>query len=116
MLLKPDIEYIPNSTLCRAVIFVFVLLFGWLFLWGISGFLCFFGRYLELYVLYFFLSFPAFNITVLILEKVKLLSAEAKSNAGFRYTRLVCFLLIPALIVCAGAYNNEHPQLRLYSL
>jgi predicted MPP superfamily phosphohydrolase len=68
--------------------------------------------YYILYLVYFVLSMPAIEFVIAVLERAKLLRAETVCTPGFRFARLGCHLLIPALIVFAGAFNNNHPRVK----
>jgi hypothetical protein len=75
-----------------------------------------FPDYYFPYLLYFILSLPLISVTTAIMEKTKLLQAEAACGAASRYIRLGCSLLIPALIVSAGVFNNNHPRMKAVSV
>jgi uncharacterized protein len=69
-----------------------------------------------LYLLYFILSAPAIEIGIAIMERAKILRAKAICSAGFRSAHFGCHLLIPALIVFAGTFNNNHPRIKKVSI
>ncbi len=56
------------------------------------------------------------EIVIVLARIVKLLRTEMISSPEFRTIRLGCCLIIPALIVFAGAINNNSLQVKEYSI
>ena len=74
------------------------------------------GYYCLPYLLYFTLLVVTIDIVIALARIVKLLRTEMVSSPGFRAIRLGCCLIIPALIVFAGAINNNRLQVKEYSI
>jgi uncharacterized protein len=74
------------------------------------------GYYCLPYLLYFTLLAVTIDIVIAFARTVKLLRAETISCSGFRFVRLGCYLSIPALIVVAGALNNNRLMVKEYSI
>jgi uncharacterized protein len=118
-------KLIPNPSLKSIIPFLFVLLFlgypiaevlshreisGW------TRYLVIAGYYCLPYLLYFTLLVVIVDIVIALSQITKLLRAEMVSSPGFRAIRLGCCLIIPALIVFAGAINNNRLQVKEYSI
>ncbi len=118
-------KLIPGSTLKNTFVFLIIFLFfgypiaellshreisGWILYVVIVGYYC------LPYLLYFTLSVVAIDIAVILLRSLKLLRREVIASAGFRSVRLICYLIIPAMIVYAGALNNNRLRIKEYSL
>jgi uncharacterized protein len=74
------------------------------------------GYYCLPYLLYFTLLIVTIDIVIALARVAKLLHAERISGSGFRTIRLACCLVFPALIVFAGALNNNRLQVKEYSI
>jgi predicted MPP superfamily phosphohydrolase len=74
------------------------------------------GYYCLPYLLYITLSVAAIDLGISLGRIIKLLRPEAVSGAGFRSLRLGCYLLLPAVIVAAGALNNNRLQIKKLSV
>jgi uncharacterized protein len=118
-------KLIPKPVLKIVFLFLFVLLFlgypiaevfshreisGW------TRYIVIVGYYCLPYLLYLTLLVVTIDIVIGLARIAKLLSMEVVSSPGFRAIRLVCCLIIPALIVFAGAINNNRLQVKEYSI
>jgi uncharacterized protein len=74
------------------------------------------GYYCLPYLLYIVLSVLVIDLAIVLLLGTKLLHPLTVSGRRFQSVRLGCYLVIPALIVFAGALNNNHLQVNEYSL
>jgi predicted MPP superfamily phosphohydrolase len=68
------------------------------------------------YLLYLTLSVAAIDLAIVLMRSVKILRSETVSGTVFRSIRLGCYLVIPALIVSAGALNNSRLKIHEYSV
>jgi uncharacterized protein len=133
ILLSPLIIYacirvrklIPKLALKNAFVFLYVLLFlGYPIAEALSHrdiggrirYLVIVGYYCLPYLLYFTLLAVAIDIVITLARAVKLLHPVRISSFGFRSIRLGGYLVIPALIVSAGALNNNRLQVNGYSI
>ncbi len=74
------------------------------------------GYYCLPYLLYFTLLVVSVDIVIALLRVAKILRADTVSRTGFRAALLAGYLLMPALIVFAGALNNNRLRLKEYSI
>ncbi len=74
------------------------------------------GYYCLPYLLYIILSVAAIDIGILLLRRLKILRAETISGTSFRRVRLGLYLILPALVVFAGAWNNNRMTVKEYSV
>jgi predicted MPP superfamily phosphohydrolase len=118
-------KLIPGTILKNLFVLFYILLFfgypiaellshrdatGW-FRWAMIA-----GYYCLPYLLYIILSVAAIDIGILILRILNILRADTVSGAVFRYVRLSGCLILPALIVFAGAWNNNRLAVKEYSI
>ncbi len=68
------------------------------------------------YLLYLTLAVAAIDIVIGLSRGSGLLLSGTVSGKRFRSVRLGCYLAIPALIVIAGAWNNNRLKIREYSI
>jgi uncharacterized protein len=83
---------------------------------GWTRYLVILGYYCLPYLLYFTLLAVTIDIVITLARALKLLSKERISSHGFRAIRLGCCLVIPALIVFAGALNNNRLRVKEFSI
>jgi uncharacterized protein len=74
------------------------------------------GYYCLPYLLYFTLLVVTIDIVITLARAVKLLHTERISSHRFQAIRLGCCLVIPALIVFAGALNNNRLRVKEFSI
>jgi len=68
------------------------------------------------YLLYITLCVVAVDLAIALGRVLKLLRPETVSSRRFRSTRLGCYLILPILIVAAGALNNNRLLIREISV
>jgi len=83
---------------------------GWLRWTMIAGYYC------LPYLLYFILSVVTIDIGILFLRILKILHVNTISGDRFRSALLGVCLILPALVVFAGAWNNNHLAVTEYSI
>jgi uncharacterized protein len=118
-------KLISRPVLKNIFVFLFVILFvgypiagllshretgGW------ARYILIVGYYCLPYLLYITLSVAVIDLGIALMRKLRFLSPGTMSNPRFRYSRLGCYFLIPALIVAAGALNNDRLKIREYSI
>jgi predicted MPP superfamily phosphohydrolase len=81
-----------------------------------SGILVVIANYLLPYYLYLFLSVLVFDIFLLVNLAAKIVSAEKCKSTGFRMGGLAAVLLLPCLVVVAGAINFNTIRISEYKI
>ena len=112
MLLAPDIRHTPHVFFHRVIF----LICGFIVCPLLIYLLLFLSRYFVPYLLYFVLSAAALLIVIAPIRIAWPVAAKADCSSRFRFVCLSCCLLTPALIVSAGVFNNNHPQLKECSI
>ncbi len=74
------------------------------------------GYYCLPYLLYITLSVAAIDIGILLVRRLNILRADTISSGVFRHVRLGGYLILPALVVFAGAWNNNRLTVKEYSV
>lgn len=74
------------------------------------------GYYCLSYLLYFILLAVTIDIVIVLARITRILHSATISGSGFRAIRLGCCLIIPAMIVFAGALNNNRLRIKEYSI
>ncbi len=74
------------------------------------------GYYCLPYLLYLTLSVVVIDLAIIFARKVRLLRPEAVPHPWFRSIRLASYLVIPALIVIWGAWNNNRLEIKNLSV
>jgi uncharacterized protein len=74
------------------------------------------GYYCLPYLLYITLSVVAIDLVILLARAVRLLKSDAVYRPKFRFLRLASYLLIPAVVVIWGAWNNNRLQVKSMSI
>ncbi len=72
--------------------------------------------YFLLYVLHLLLSIPVLDAAAAILKRAKFIRPKGLCSWEFGFARPMFCLLIPALVVFAGVFNNKHPQIKEVSI
>jgi uncharacterized protein len=83
---------------------------------GLGRYVTLAGYYCLPFLLYLTLAVLAIDLTIALLRGAKILRVETVSNARFRSLRFGCYFAIPALIVFAGAWNNNRLRIKEYSV
>jgi uncharacterized protein len=74
------------------------------------------GYYCLPYLLYITLSVVAIDLVIMLARIVRLLSPEIVSRPSFRSVRLAFYILIPAMVVIWGSWNNNRLHVRNISV
>jgi len=74
------------------------------------------GYYCLPFLLYVILSVVAIDLGILLLRILRILRPDTTAAVGFRFVRLGGCLILPALIVLAGAWNNNRLAVKEYSI
>jgi uncharacterized protein len=82
---------------------------------GIGRYVMLAGYYCLPFLLYLTLAVLAIDLTIALLRGARILGFETASTRRFRSIRLGCYFIIPALIVFAGAWNNNRLRIKEYS-
>jgi uncharacterized protein len=118
-------KLVPGSGLKRIFVGLYVLLFfGYplaelishreISSWDRYLILC--GYYCLPYLLYLTLSVVAIDLVILLARAARFLKLEIVSMPSFQSVRLASYLLIPAMIVIWGSWNNNRLQVRNISI
>ena len=83
---------------------------------GWSRYVIICGYYCLPYLLYITLSVVVIDVAIVLAQRTKLLRPENVSSPGIRSARLACYIVIPALIVAAGAWNNNRLRIKELSI
>jgi uncharacterized protein len=113
---RPDYKSMAHSFHCRMLFILSVWLFMFLVCYLFPVLFYFFLNYSLSYLLYFLLSIPVFKIAFAIVRRAKVLRKKTAFIAQFESARLGCCLCIPAIVVFAGAFNNNHPHIKEISI
>jgi uncharacterized protein len=70
------------------------------------------GYYCLPYLLYITLSVIAIDLVIILARTIRLLNSETVSKPMFRFARLAGYILIPAVIVIWGSWNNNRLQVK----
>ena len=68
------------------------------------------------FLLYVILSVVAIDLGILLLRILRILRPDTTAATGFRFVRLGGYLILPVLIVLAGAWNNNRLAVKEYSI